>query len=92
MGLPTEAYHNSTGALVILPVGVFLVSEVFPERMQTLAGAICNTVDRFGRAIGLALVGDLSDLVMHKSKYAKIKSPDALLMGIGPIPGRASDG
>jgi len=68
-------------SLVIFTVGILLVSEVFPDRTQALAGAVFNTVGQFGQAIGLALIGVVSDAVTQNSKYVNKSSPDALLTG-----------
>ncbi|KAL9070791.1 MAG: hypothetical protein Q9161_004582 [Pseudevernia consocians] len=66
---------------VIFTVGILLVSEVFPDRTQALAGAVFNTVGQFGQAIGLALIGVVSDSVTLNSKYANKNSSDALWTG-----------
>ena len=62
-------------------MGIVLVSEVFPDRTQALAGAVFNTVGQFGQALGLALIGVVSDSVTQNSKYADKNTPDALLVG-----------
>ena len=54
---------------------------MFPDRTQALAGAVFNTVGQFGQAVGLALIGVVTDSVTHNSKYADKDSPDALLSG-----------
>ena len=59
-------------------MGILLVSEVFPDRTQALAGAVFNTVGQFGQAIGLALIGVVSNSVTQDSKYADKKLPGAL--------------
>ncbi len=66
---------------MLFTVGILLVSEVFPDQTQALAGAVFNTVAQFGQAIGLALIGVVSDSVTHNSKYIDKNSPDALLKG-----------
>jgi hypothetical protein len=75
--------HRSLMAtyLVIFTVGILLVSEMFPDRTQALAGAVFNTVAQFGQAVGLALIGVVSDSVTHNSKFTDKASPDALLTG-----------
>lgn len=65
-------------SIVILTVGILLVSEVFPDRTQALAGAVFNTVAQFGQAFGLALIGVVLDSVIHKSAYADKGWPSAL--------------
>ena len=66
---------------VIFTVGILLVSEVFPDRTQALAGGVVNTVGQFGQAVGLALIGVVSNSVTQDSKYADNKVPDALQTG-----------
>lgn len=66
---------------MIFTVGILLVSEVFSDQTQALAGAVFNTVAQFGQAIGLALIGVVSDSVTQKSAYADKNSPQALLVG-----------
>ncbi|KAF6217856.1 hypothetical protein HO133_006268 [Letharia lupina] len=66
---------------VIFTVGILLVSGVFPDRTQALAGAVFNPVGQFGQAIGLALIGVVSNSVTHNSKYADKTLPDALWTG-----------
>lgn len=74
-------FANGHHPLVIFTVGILLVSEVFPDRTQALAGAVFNTVGQFGQAIGLALIGVVSDSVTHNSKYDDKSTPEALLVG-----------
>lgn len=62
-------------------MGIIVVSEVFPEKTQALAGAVFNVVTQFGQSIGLALVGVVSDSVTRASKYSDKTSPPALLAG-----------
>ena len=67
--------------LVIFTVGILIVSEVFPDRTQALAGAVFNTVAQFGQAIGLAVIGVVADSVTQKSSHEDKTSPQALLAG-----------
>ena len=67
--------------LVIFTAGILLISEVFPDQTQALAGAVFNTVGQFGQAIGLALIGVVSDSITSNSKYTDKTSPAALLVG-----------
>ena len=80
---PKKHDHSANGpfSLVIFTVGILLVSEVFPDRTQALAGAVFNTVGQFGQAIGLALIGVVSDSVTQNSIYADKGTPAALLVG-----------
>jgi len=49
--------------------------------MQSLAGAVFNTVAQFGQAFGLSIMAVISAQVTQKSSYAVKTSPDALLAG-----------
>lgn len=40
-----------------------MISEIFPEKDQALAGAVFNTVGQFGQSLGLAIVGVISNSV-----------------------------
>ena len=62
-------------------VGILLVSKVFPDRTQALAGTVFNTVGQFGQAIGLTLNGLVSNSVTQDSKYAHKELLDALWTG-----------
>ncbi|MCJ1472988.1 hypothetical protein MMC13_001637, partial [Lambiella insularis] len=66
---------------VLFTVGLVLVSEVFPDRTQVFAGAEFNTVAQFGQAIGLVLIGVVSNSVTQKSSYVDKSSPGALMAG-----------
>ncbi|RKK70542.1 hypothetical protein BFJ71_g17665, partial [Fusarium oxysporum] len=41
---------------VLFTVGLIIVTEVFPEKNQSVAGAVFNTAAQFGNALGLAIV------------------------------------
>merc|ERR1711939_830362 len=40
---------------VLFTVGLIIVSDVFPDKSQALAGAVFNTVGQFGLSLGLGL-------------------------------------
>ena len=40
---------------VLFTVGMLIVSDVFPDKSQALAGAVFNTVGQFGLSFGLGL-------------------------------------
>ena len=66
---------------VLFTVGILIVSDVFPARTQSLAGAVFNTLGQFGTSIGLCVMGVISNAVTRGSGYADKTSPDALLEG-----------
>lgn len=66
---------------IIFTVGILVVSDVFPARMQSLAGAVFNTLVQFGSSIGLCVMGVISNAVTRESEYADKTSPNALLAG-----------
>jgi MFS family permease len=66
---------------VLFTVGLIVVSEVFPERTQALAGAVFNTVAYFGMSMGLNSMQVVSLLVTNGTQYRDKSSPAALLQG-----------
>lgn len=66
---------------VLFCVGLIIVSEVFPDDTQALGAAVFNTAGQFGQAIGLALIGVVSESSTQKSGYTDKTSPQALLEG-----------
>ncbi|SCO92591.1 uncharacterized protein FRV6_16719 [Fusarium oxysporum] len=64
---------------VLFTVGLIIVTEVFPEENQSLAGAVFNTAAQFGNALGLAIVQVVSAGVTNR--YINPKSPEARLEG-----------
>lgn len=66
---------------VLFTVGLIVVSEVFPERTQGLAGAVFNTVAYFGWSLGLNSMQVISLLVTKGTSYRDKNEPAALLQG-----------
>ncbi|RKL11513.1 hypothetical protein BFJ70_g16379 [Fusarium oxysporum] len=64
---------------VLFTVGLIIVTEVFPEKNQSVAGAVFNTAAQFGNALGLAIVQVVSAAVTNQK--INPKSPGALLEG-----------
>ncbi|KAL5600754.1 hypothetical protein FOVSG1_006784 [Fusarium oxysporum f. sp. vasinfectum] len=64
---------------VLFTVGLIIVTEVFPEKNQSVAGAVFNTAAQFGNALGLAIVQVVSAAVTNQK--INPKSPEALLEG-----------
>ena len=53
---------------VLFTVALLVVSEVFPEKDQALAGAVFNTVSQFGQSLGLAIIGVISNAVTRAAE------------------------
>lgn len=66
---------------VLFTVGIIIVSDVFPQRTQALAGAVFNTLSQLGTSVGLATTAVVSSAVTDKSSYADKESPAALMEG-----------
>lgn len=66
---------------VLFTVGILIISNVFPDRTQALAGAIFNVMGQFGMSLGLAVMGVISSSVTERSEYTDKGSPQALMEG-----------
>lgn len=66
---------------ILFTVGLIIVSDVFPEKTQALAGAVYNTVAYFGWCLGINLMQVVSTLVTEGTSYRDKASPAALLQG-----------
>jgi len=63
---------------VLFSVGIIVVSEIFSDDTQALAGAVFNTAGNFGTAIGLALIGIVAEIYTQRSPHPDKTSPEAL--------------
>ena len=54
-------------ANILFTVGLSIISEVFPEETQALAGAVFNTSAQFGTALGLCVLQIISSSVTQKA-------------------------
>ncbi|KAH6999079.1 major facilitator superfamily domain-containing protein [Ilyonectria sp. MPI-CAGE-AT-0026] len=52
----------------LFTVGLIVITDVFPEDTQALAGAVFNTAAQFGSALGLAILQVISTLVTKEQK------------------------
>ena len=68
---------------VLFCVGLIVISEMFPDDTQALAGAVFNTASQMGSAVGLTVIGVIADRVTHASKHDDKSSPQALGEGYG---------
>lgn len=66
---------------ILFTVSLIIVSEVFPEKTQALAGAVYNTVAQFGWCLGVNSMQVISMLVTQGSSSRDKSSPSALLQG-----------
>ena len=66
---------------VLFTVGLIVVSELFPEKTQALAGAVFNTASQFGQAIGLCIMQVVYTLVSQKAAKHGASGSDALMAG-----------
>ena len=66
---------------VVYVVAILIASDVFPENMQALAGAIINTVGQFGTSFGIAIMAIISTRVNDSSSHSSETNGLALLPG-----------
>lgn len=76
-----NANRKQMSADVLFSVGIIVVSEVFPDDTQALAGSVFNTAGQFGISIGLALIGIVSETFTQRSPHPDKKGPAALADG-----------
>lgn len=65
---------------VLFTVGLIVVSNVFPEDTQSLAGAVFNTAAQFGSSLGLTVMQVVSTLTA-KGEPGAAGSPEKLMAG-----------
>ncbi|OHF01870.1 hypothetical protein CORC01_02748 [Colletotrichum orchidophilum] len=66
---------------ILFTVGLLIVSDVFPKRMQALSGAVFNTCAQLGTALGLSVAQVIASSATNSSGYADKSSPGALMVG-----------
>jgi MFS family permease len=72
---------------ILFTVALLVISDVFPPRMQALAGAVFNTVSQFGNSLGLTIMAVISSAVTRHAASSSStageddSSPAALLAG-----------
>ncbi|PKS08205.1 hypothetical protein jhhlp_005481 [Lomentospora prolificans] len=64
---------------VLFTVGLIIITDVFPENKQAVAGAVFNTASQFGQAFGLAIMQVVSTLVAKD--YDGMSRAGALMQG-----------
>lgn len=87
---PSQSYWSSVflgnllspiGADGLFTIANLLVTSVFPENTQALAGGVYNTVAQIGRSLIVAVVALVAENVTAHSAVEDKKSPDALMEG-----------
>lgn len=81
-------WYNAFFAQILMPisgdvlftVGLIVVSNVFPEDTQSLAGAVFNTAAQFGNSLGLTVMQVVSTLTA-KGHPGAAGSPEKLMAG-----------
>lgn len=66
---------------MMFTVAALVITDVFPERTQALAGAVFQTLAQFGTSLGLAITASISSSVTEHSGYKVKTSPQALMKG-----------
>lgn len=64
---------------VLFTVGLIIITNIFPEDKQSVAGAVFNTAAQFGNAFGLAVMQVVSSLV--SKDHGGIKPSEVLMKG-----------
>lgn len=64
---------------VLFTVGLIMITDIFPEDRQALAGAVFSTSSQFGKTLGLALMQVISSLVTKGSD--EMSHSEALMEG-----------
>ncbi|KAI9158883.1 MFS-type transporter 1 [Paramyrothecium foliicola] len=64
---------------VLFTVGLIIITDVFPDDTQGLAGAVFNTMGQLGVAFGLAVLQVISQVVTQK--HADLEETHALMEG-----------
>lgn len=66
---------------VLYTVGLVIISEVFSDDMQGLAGAVFNTIAQFAMALGLAIMQVVSMLVSRDASGGHRTCEEVLMEG-----------
>jgi nitrate/nitrite transporter NarK len=72
---------NPIGADTLFTVSNLLITSLFPQKTQGLAGGVFNTMAQIGKSVGLATSAIVAASITQQSKYADKGSPEALLEG-----------
>lgn len=72
---------NPIGSDTLFTISNLLITSVFPDRTQALAGGVFNTVAQIGKSVGLATAAVVASSVTLHSAYEDKESPMALVAG-----------
>lgn len=72
---------NPIGADTLFTISNLVITSVFPERTQGLAGGVFNTISQLGKSVGLATSGVIATTITEKSRFVHKESPEALMEG-----------
>ena len=73
---------NPIGADGVFTVSNLLITSMFPEKTQGVAGGVFNTVSQTGKNVGVALTALVANQVTHHALSVHKPDPSALLDGI----------
>ncbi|CAO2654471.1 Nn.00g112040.m01.CDS01 [Neocucurbitaria sp. VM-36] len=65
----------------LFTVSNLVITSVFPQRTQGLAGGVFNTIAQIGKSVGLATSAVIATSVTEHSRYREKESPAALMEG-----------
>lgn len=65
----------------LFTVGLIVITNVFPDDTQALAGAVFNTSAQFGSALGMAVLQVISTVVSEQRENAGEGEKEALMVG-----------
>lgn len=66
---------------MIYVVAILIISDIFAEDMQALAGAVINTIAQFGASFGIALMAIISTCVNNRRDAASDATEVSILPG-----------
>jgi MFS family permease len=72
---------NPIGADALFTISNLLITSMFPEKTQALAGGVFNTVAQVGKSVGLATSAVIASTITDRSHFEDKSSPEALLIG-----------
>jgi Na+/melibiose symporter-like transporter len=72
---------NAIGADTLFTVSNLVITSVFPEKTQALAGGVFNTVAQIGKTVGLATAAVIAASATSSSGYKDKEGPEALMEG-----------
>ncbi|KAF2012238.1 integral membrane protein [Aaosphaeria arxii CBS 175.79] len=74
-------FLNPIGADALFTVSNLVITQVFPEKTQALAGSVFNTIAQIGKSVGLATSAVIAASITEHSHHEDKTSPEALMQG-----------